>query len=120
MQLLLLVSFTHTLSAQAEILLQTPALITAMFNLCIARNWLSATLSILRFSQYLTQAVSPGAVESRWSQLPGVSEEQSKEFNSGDMEEVLARLPGKEDVQKAVKSWGKLDIVDATYKGKTG
>ncbi|PPQ95847.1 hypothetical protein CVT26_015977 [Gymnopilus dilepis] len=109
---------------QTEVLLQTPLLLNALLNVSIARTWLLPTLSIMRLYAYIAQALPLNASERlRLTQLPGLTKDDITEIapKARGMEDLLHELEEKHDerlsdVKKAVEKWGKVDIVDATFK----
>ncbi|KAF8890379.1 Sec63 Brl domain-containing protein [Infundibulicybe gibba] len=107
---------------QTQILLQTPLILNALLNVSISRNWLTPTLSVMRLHAFLSQALLPGADRLRFAQLPGIkSEEADKLASAKDVHEVISTLEEKQDgrvaeIQKAVERWGRIEIVDASFK----
>ncbi|KAL4241273.1 hypothetical protein ABKN59_000029 [Abortiporus biennis] len=117
------VSSSHILADQRQVLLQTPVLLNSLLNICISRNWLVPTLAVMRLQAYIVQALVPGEESSKFAQLPRITQIDAdqlvKEANSVD--ELIALLKEKgddrvQDVQKAASKWGKLDLVDASFK----
>jgi translocation protein SEC63 len=79
----------------------------------------------MRLHAYLTQALVPGDDTIRFAQLPGIKQTESKELAGtvSAIDAVPAVLEEKNDgrsteVKKALSRWGKLDVVDASFKGK--
>ena len=72
---------------------------------------------------HLTQALIPGDERLKLAQLPGIKLSEAKELSLPTMESVPSTLSEKSDgrvgeVQKALSHWGKLDVVDASFKGQ--
>lgn len=109
---------------QATVLLQTPALLNSLLNIVTSRNWLTPTLAAMRLHAFLTQALTPGDNSLRLAQLPGVNPQEGRELlkNSNSLETVAGNLEKEGDsrasaVKKAVSKWGRIDLVDASFKG---
>jgi translocation protein SEC63 len=67
----------------------------------------------------------PGDNLSRLTQLPGIQADDVKELESQvtELEEFLKALDMRGDnrvgdVRKAVQNWGRLELVDASFKGQ--
>lgn len=110
---------------QAKILLQTPLLLHALLTITTSRNWLTPTIAVMRLHAYLTQALLPGAEELRFAQLPGIKEDESKTLapKAKDVGDFVHALEEKQDgrladVKKAVSKWGRLECVEASFKGR--
>ncbi|KAI0938903.1 hypothetical protein AcW1_004093 [Taiwanofungus camphoratus] len=108
---------------QAQLLLQTPALLNSMLNISASRSWLLPTLSAIRLQAYLVQAILPGQEQFRFAQLPDVSGEEAAESfpRAGALEDFIASLEEKGDdrvpeVKKALQKWGKAELVDASFR----
>ncbi|KAI0751955.1 DnaJ-domain-containing protein [Irpex lacteus] len=108
---------------QATVLLQTPALLNSLLNIVTSRNWLTPTLAAMRLHAFLTQALTPGDNSLRLAQLPGVNPQEGRELlkNSNSLETVAGNLEKEGDsrasaVKKAVSKWGRIDLVDASFK----
>lgn len=78
----------------------------------------------MRLHAYLAQAVLPGADYLRFAQLPGIKREELPKLagDAQNIDEFVHTLEGKHDgrvvdVKKAAERWGKLELVDATFKG---
>ncbi|KAF5377761.1 hypothetical protein D9757_008081 [Collybiopsis confluens] len=107
---------------QTQILLQTPVLLNALLNISLSRNWLVPTIYVMRLHGYLAQALLPRpspAKQDRLSQLPGIKAEDA--LKAEDLLEVVEELEAKndsrvDDVKKVVSRWGRLELVDASYK----
>ncbi|KDR74324.1 hypothetical protein GALMADRAFT_70989 [Galerina marginata CBS 339.88] len=110
---------------QTEVLLQTPLLLSALLNVSVARTWLLPTLAIMRLYSFFAQALPLNASERlRFAQLPGIDSEDISEVapKAKDLTDVLRSLEAKDDpraadVKKALEKWGRVDIVDASFKG---
>lgn len=80
---------------------------------------------VMRLHGYLTQALLPRASpgkRDRLSQLPGIKTEEFATLKAADLAELVDELEAKsdgrvDDVKKAVDRWGRLELVDAAYKG---
>ena len=86
----------------------------------LSHNWLTPTLDVMHLNASFSQALRPGA--SPLFQFPGVTEEDVKENKGKGIAELIARLEARHDqrapsIRKATERWGKLDIVDAKFKG---
>ncbi|THG98612.1 hypothetical protein EW026_g3617 [Hermanssonia centrifuga] len=117
------ISSSSLRAEQSNILLQTPTLLNSLLNISISRNWLVPTLAVMRLHAYLAQALIPGESSLRYAQLPGISESEaevlSRETNA--LQDLVQTLEEKGDgrvgeIKKAVSKWGKLEIVDASFK----
>ena len=111
-------------SEQSELLLQTPVLLNSLLNVSTSRNWLTPTLGAMRLHAYITQALYPGQTSLKFAQLPGIKQSESEEFTkeSDGYEDLAISLEEKQDgrlsdIKKAISRWGKLDLVDASFKG---
>jgi translocation protein SEC63 len=79
----------------------------------------------MRLHAYLAQALLPGNEKLRFAQLPLI---QSNEVTSlppatQKLEDLVAALEKSGDdrvdqVKKAVKTWGRLELVEASFKGQ--
>ena len=105
-------------------LLQLPQLLSALLTISTSRSWLLPTLSIMRLHAYLAQAVVPGDDRSRWTQLPGILAEDVKELESqvAELEDLVSALGMKDDnrlgdIKKAAQHWGRIELVEASFKG---
>ena len=65
-------------SAQTEVLLQTPSLLNALLTISLARNWLQPTLAVMRLHACLAQAVDPNDQMSKFAQMPSLNNEEIK------------------------------------------
>ena len=88
--------------------------------MALSHNWLTPTLEVMHLNASFSQALRPGA--SPLLQFPGVTEEDVKENKGKGIAELIARLEARHDqrvpsIRKAAERWGKLDIVDAKFKG---
>ncbi|KDQ65135.1 hypothetical protein JAAARDRAFT_168038 [Jaapia argillacea MUCL 33604] len=108
---------------QRTLLLHTPTLLNSFLQISTSRNWLSPTLSIMRLQSHLAQAIPPSPADNKlkFSQLPGVEASEVKEEDVDKIEDLVDVLSGKGDgrvgeIKKAVKKWGRLDVVDASFK----
>jgi translocation protein SEC63 len=97
-----------------------------------ARNWLSPTLAIMRLHTYLAQALPPVSNSIRYhrlAQLPGMDPDKVKNLVAHsteglEVEDFIHLLEKKdnqsvEEVKKALEVWGRLELVDASFKGKS-
>jgi len=111
---------------QKEVVLQTPLLLNALLNVSVARSWLLPTLAVMRLFAAFTQAIPPNASERlRLTQLPGISAEDVEAVapKAKDMSDVLHSLeekddPRSKDVKKTLQKWGRVEIVEAVFKGE--
>jgi len=106
---------------QTRVLLNTPNLLNAYLNISATRGWLVPLLAAMRFQAYLAQAVLPGTTEAqaKLAQVPGL--EDGLELDAEDIAEVAKALELKgdartEEVKKVVSHWGRVEIVDASFK----
>lgn len=111
-----------SLTEQAHLLLQTPVLLNALLTIATSRNWLAPTLSVMRLHAYLTQAILPGHEQSKFAQLPGVKPDE-KTQGAPTVEKFVESLEKNKDgraaeAKHALQGWGRLELVDATFKGK--
>jgi len=112
---------------QKEVLLQTPLLLNALLNVSIARTWLLPTLATMRLFAAFAQALPPTASDRlRLTQLPGISVEDITAVapKAKDMSDVLHSLeekddPRSKDVKKTLEKWGRVQIVEAAFKGES-
>lgn len=109
---------------QKTVLLQTPLILNALLNIATSRNWLQPALTIMRLHAYLAQALRPGQERLRLAQLPGVNEDAIEGYQGDELETFVGKLEIKGDeraseIRKAINSWGRLNLVDAAFKGQT-
>lgn len=99
----------------------------------MARNWLQPTVAVMRLQAYLTQALLPLPSSTsydserklqKYAQLPGLKQEDVRGLGvTGEgIDEIVTALEGRDDgrvadVKKAVGRWGRVEIVDAQFKG---
>lgn len=90
----------------------------------MTRNWLVPAVAAMRLHAYLTQALLPGENTLKFAQLPGIAEKEAIQLSGevSDVAQVAESFAEKNDeraseVKKALSRWGKLDIVDASFKG---
>ena len=89
-------------TGQETVLLQTPLLLNALLNISISRNWLSPSLFVMRLQAYLAQALPPTAA---------ADNQFLRSLEEKDDPKII-------DVKKKVmERWGRVEIVDATFKG---
>lgn len=119
---------------QSALLLQTPSLLNALLNIAMARNWLQPTVAVMRLQAYLTQALLPLPSSNaydperklqKYAQLPGLKQDDVRGLGTAveDIKEVVTALEGRndgrvDDIKKAVERWGRVEIVDAQFKGE--
>ncbi|EJD01240.1 uncharacterized protein FOMMEDRAFT_126005 [Fomitiporia mediterranea MF3/22] len=113
---------------QDDILVRSPSLLTSLLNIAMAHNWLTPTLSAMRLHAYVTQAVSPFTQvqdSSVFTQFPNFSEDDVKnlvqQLNERDVKAFIDHLEKTQDARaeqarKAAESWGKLELVEASFK----
>lgn len=104
--------------------MQTPALLNALLNITTARNWSQPSIAAMRLHAYLAQGILPGSPGARWAQLPGMKRDDIRALpvTSRDFADVIAHLEEQknvlaEDARKTVERWGRVEIVDARFKG---
>jgi translocation protein SEC63 len=105
---------------QNDLLLHVPLLLNSLLSMALSHNWLTPTLDVMHLNAYFAQALRPGAPP--LLQFPGVTEEDVKENKGKGITELVARLEEQQDqravsIRKAMERWGKLEIVDAKFKG---
>lgn len=78
----------------------------------------------MRLHAYLTQALLPGAERLRFAQLPSIEMDELTSLAPGakDLDDFVKALDEKQDdrlldVRRAIAKWGRLEIVDAAFKG---
>lgn len=109
---------------QAALLLQTPVLLNALLNIATSRNWLAPTLAVMRLHAHLAQALPLASHPQRLKQLPGITDADATDAGSNDegLDDFLHKLESKNDsraadVKKALAAWGRVEIVDAAFRG---
>ncbi|KAJ7743136.1 translocation protein sec63 [Mycena metata] len=106
---------------QFALLLQTPLLLNAMLTISQSRNWLTPTLAIMRLHAFFAQALPPApSPRHPLAQLPDIkiSEFAANDSNYGALVEKLEEQSDGRvaDVRKALDQWGRVEIVDATFR----
>jgi translocation protein SEC63 len=108
---------------QTELLSKLPHMLNALLTVSISRNWLSPTLAVMRLHAYLAQALAPGNERLKFAQLPGIRSEEVRELavDSEVLEDFVQTLETNgderiEDVKTAIRTWGRLELVDASFK----
>ena len=116
--------FKLVLPEQKQVLLQTPLLLNALLNVCVARTWLSPTLAVMRLYSLVAQALPPTASDKlRLTQLPGIDEKDIETLTpKASMKDLLYMLEEKKDpragdVKAALQKWGRVEIIEATFRG---
>ncbi len=116
--------FTLVFPEQKKVVLQTPLLLNALLNVCIARTWLLPTLAVMRLYSLVAQALPPTASDRlRLTQLPGIGEQDVATLTpKANMKDLLCVLEEKKDpragdVKEALQKWGHVEIVEATFRG---
>lgn len=78
----------------------------------------------MRLHAYLTQALTPGNERLRFAQLPYIQGDELPNLggNAVNLEEFVRSLDAKSDsrvtdIKKAVQTWGRLELVDVSFKG---
>jgi translocation protein SEC63 len=109
---------------QAKVLLHTPSLLNAYLNIGATRGWLAPIVSALRLQACLTQAVAPDDALARLVQLPGLDADSLRALAPvpRDISDVARALADRQDarvadVRKAVNHWGRVELVDASFRG---
>lgn len=107
--------------AQTALLLQTPVLLNALLTISQSRNWLTPTLAIMRLHAFFTQALPPTPTSRhQLAQLPGVKLSEATASNDlvAFTRSLEAQADGRvPDVRKALSQWGRVEIVDASFRG---
>jgi translocation protein SEC63 len=80
----------------------------------------------MRLHAYLAQALIPGSERLRFAQLPGIKADEIDTLapEAKDVSDVLSALEKKQDsravdVKMALQKWGRIEIVDAAFKGSS-
>lgn len=107
-------------SEQKSLLLHAPNLLNSLLNIALAHSWLLPTMRIMHLHAHLTQAIVPGG--EKMVQFPGIDD--PSEDLPDSLEGLIDRLEETGDrrveaLRKAGQKWGKLEVVDACYKGVT-
>lgn len=107
---------------QSALLLQIPLLLNALLTISQSRNWLTPTLAIMRLHAFFTQALPPApAPRHQLAQLPGIklSEAATNDNNYTAFAHTLEeQADGRvTDVRKALSQWGRVEIVDVSFRG---
>ena len=109
---------------QTQVLLHAPLLLNALLNIVTSCNWLIPTLSVMCLHAHLAQALLPGSDRLWFAQLPGIKGEEVGKLapHARDLEDFVHALQEKADgrigeVKKAVETWGRIELVDAVFKG---
>jgi translocation protein SEC63 len=119
---------SHSSIDQARVLLQTPNLLNALLTITTARNWSQPTIAAMRLHAYLAQGILPGSPGARWAQLPGLKNDEIRALPplSRDFKDVITALEEQKknslaaDARKTLERWGRIDIVDARFRGAFG
>jgi translocation protein SEC63 len=104
----------------------------SLLAVSLARNWLSPSLAAMRLSAHLSQALPLSAKTGKeadqdylkFAQLPGIQLEDASSFKHlRDVDELVKTLEASSDgrapeIRKAVLKWGRIEIVDASFKGR--
>jgi translocation protein SEC63 len=106
------------------LLREVQPILTALLNISLAHNWLATSLHCISLQPALVQALPPSV--SPLAQLPGISPEQGFEqqvTNSAEGKRwlekwVKADVEGCEEAKRVARSWPRLEIVSAEFKGK--
>lgn len=105
---------------QRELLLQTPVLLGSLLSMALGHGWLQTTLEIMRLHAYFTQALLPG--KSFLLQFPLITEDALRGAKDADVSALVSLLKSDKDrarsLLSAARHMGKLDVVDAQFKGK--
>ena len=117
--------FAYSPTDQARVLLQTPNLLNALLTITTARNWSQPTIAAMRLHAYLAQGILPGLPGARWAQLPGLKNDEIRALSpsSRDFKDVLTALEEQKknslaaDARKTLERWGRIEIVDAKFRG---
>lgn len=101
---------------------------TSLLNVAMSRNWLLPSLSILRLQAYLAQGVHPAQSPEAalLTQLPHITEDDVKatadRLDEHDLKAFVEYLQETKDgraeeVAKSASKWGRLDLVEASFRG---
>jgi translocation protein SEC63 len=117
-------SFSESYPGQTQVLLQSPTLLNALLAITTARNWSQPSIAAMRLHAYLAQGILPGSQGARWAQLPGLQKSDIRALPaaSRDFADVITHLEEQknniaEDARKAMERWGRIEIVDAKFRG---
>ncbi|PFH46819.1 hypothetical protein AMATHDRAFT_68973 [Amanita thiersii Skay4041] len=139
------VNSSNLIREQIRVVQQTPLLLNALLNITLSRNWLLPALSVMRLHAYLAQALPPSSyslarapstkdqftpsefinpLAPQFAQLPGVSSSEEADDlapHASDFNDFVHILEEKKDsrlldVKTALKRWGHVDLVDASFK----
>ncbi len=117
-------SSSELFTGQTHVLLQTPGLLNALLNITTARNWSQPSIAAMRLHAYLAQGILPGSPGARWAQLPGMKRGDIRALpaTSRDFADIIAHLEEQKnvfsaDARKTVERLGRIEIVDAKFKG---
>lgn len=77
----------------------------------------------MRLHAYLAQALLPGKEQLKLAQLPNIK--VGEEASVDKVEEYVGTLEQKkdgrvDDVKRALDAWGRLELVEGSFKGETG
>jgi hypothetical protein len=88
--------------------------------MALGHGWLTTTLEVMHLHAYFAQALLPG--KSILLQFPMITEDVLENADDSDASALVSILQGDKDRAKsllsAARHMGKLDIVDAQFKGK--
>jgi translocation protein SEC63 len=79
----------------------------------------------MRLHAYFAQGILPGVPGARWAQLPGLKNGEIRAFPqvSRDFMDIITVLEEQQktalaaDARKTLESWGRIEIVDAKFRG---
>lgn len=81
-------------------------------------------MAIMRLHQYIIQALPPNPSDrQKLTQLPGIDSDVVEGIPSkSNISDLVYTLEEKKDsrldnVKKAIKTWGRVEIIDASFKG---
>jgi translocation protein SEC63 len=79
----------------------------------------------MRLHAYLAQGILPGSPGARWAQLPGLKNDEIRALPplSRDFKDVITALEEQKknslaaDARKTLERWGRIEIVNAEFRG---
>lgn len=107
-----------------------PTLLNSLLNIALSHNWLTPTLSVMRLHAFIMQALNPVTQPSdtlKFAQLPDFDTQEAEKLAKSLSEDVTFPAfveelekrndPRLSEAKIAAESVGKLEVVDASFKG---
>lgn len=105
--------------AQRDLLLQTPTLLNSLLAMALGHGWLPTSIEVMHLHAYFAQALLPGKLS--LLQYP-VTGEDVNGIKDGDLRSLIVKLETDRsksfDLMTADHHIGRLEIVDAQFKGQ--